>query len=162
MKKSYVIILFCLLVCSFFAGSYTSKKISADILYKKDTVYITKTVKEYLSKPDKIDFKHWDYSIPEQYFFTDTVRTKPVFIHDTLYIPINTYYYERLNGRLRIWASGYNVSLDKWELDEQHTIISKQKRLEFRIGIGPGIFYSPFTQRIDAGMGIFYGLTYKF
>lgn len=161
MKQSSFILIFFLILISFFGGMRVGSyyHLSPNPC---DTIYVTKTEKEYLPSPKSIDFKNWEISIPERLFYTDTIKTEPILIHDTLRIPIHSYYYEQLNGRLRIWASGYNVSLDKWELDEQHTIISKQKRLEFKLGIGPGVIYSPFTQRVDAGMGIFWGLTYKF
>jgi hypothetical protein len=117
--------------------------------------------------PVSVDLKGWDISVPVVYFTSDTLYvtdtvTVPVFIHDTLYIPISTSRFDLLDGRMRLWVSGYKVSLDRWELDERTATITERKRWSVSAGVGPGVVYSPFTRRVDAGIGLFGGITYNF
>lgn len=83
-------------------------------------------------------------------------------VKDTVYLPIAQKYYECLDGRLRLWVSGYQPQLDKWELDEQTKVVNYRKRWSFSVGVGPAIIYSPFHNNMDAGVGIFGGFTYTF
>lgn len=133
-----------------------------------DTTYITKTLSETLPAAKSETFQSWKLLVIPNDVETrvdtlhrrDTTRV-PVFIHDTLYLPITQKYYERLDGRLRLWVSGYEPQLDKWELDERTAIV--KKRLGFSVGVGTGVIYTPFHKsHIDAGLGVYGGLTYSF
>lgn len=150
-----------------FVGGLRLGRRTATPLQSRDTIFVAKTIYEEKPVATSVDFKRWDISVPQVLYSTDTlVRTDtisiPMIIRDTLYVPIKEYYYERLDGRLRLWIDGYNVSLAKWELDEQSAIVRERKRWGFSVGIGPSFIYSPFHNGIDAGVGIFGGLTYSF
>lgn len=147
-----------------FAGGYKFGAATGVPMSDRDTVYVTKTVTEHRPVAKTTTFKGWS-PVPNYIFTKDTLTVRdtiPVVVHDTLYVPITTAYYERLNGRLRLWVSGYQPRLDKFELDEQTKIVPYRKHWGFSVGVGPSVIYSPFHNNIDAGIGIFGGFTYTF
>lgn len=164
MKQKNTIVLIISIIIAFAIGSafgrYGEKP---TVIERIDTLTVTKTVTETLPAPEWKTLVRWSFISD-----TDTlVREKdvPYYIHDTIYVPISQSYYERLDGRLRLWISGYETSLDKWELDEQTKYITeyKRKRFGFSIGAGPCVIYTPFHENhIDAGVGLFAGVTYNF
>lgn len=148
-------------IMAFCTGRSIGRKTSNNIILK-DTVIVTETVTEETPSADTIYVTRWE-RLPMEVVKRDTVLIEaPVFIRDTVYLPITTAYYERLDGRLRLWVSGYEPSLDKWELDEQVKLMPYRKKWGFSIGLGPAIIYSPFTGGLDSGVGIFGGITYTF
>lgn len=90
-----------------------------------------------VSQAQKTEFESCGISTPKQLFLTDTI--KPTSAFTSLRIPIHSYYHKYVGSGFQTLTSSYNISLDKWELDKQHSIISKQRRLEFKLGIGPGL-----------------------
>lgn len=165
--KNYISVALVILLCC--AACYLSglrrgrRGVQGGANAKADTVviYKTKTVAEPQFRTQT--FQRWAFFTEEQ---RDTVRERelvPYAVHDTVYVPIVQRYYEELDGRLRLWISGYQPTLDRFELDERETYITKQKKWGFSVGVGPGIIYSPFAPlHVDAGIGIFGGLTYTF
>lgn len=148
-------------ILSFYSGHRFGEKSSNNII-QLDTIVVTETIVEESPVADTIYLTRWE-RIPMEVVKRDTVSVvAPVFIRDTVYLPITTAYYERLNGRLRLWVNGYNTSLERWELDEQVKLMPYRKKWGFSIGIGPAIIYSPFMRGIDSGVGIFGGVTYTF
>lgn len=128
---------------------------------KIDTVYLYKTSSGQLPQYRFENFKSWAFFTETQ---TDTVRELvPYAVHDTVYVPITQRYYEELDGRLRLWVSGYRPTLDKWELDEVTMDVTRttRKRWGVSAGIGPAVIWSPF-HGMDAGVGVFGGVTYTF
>lgn len=113
-----------------------------------------------VTQAQKLDLEDCEISIPKRLSRTDTIKATSVLT--SLRVPIHSYYHEYVGSGFQTQISSYNVSLDKWELDKQHSIISKQRRLEFKLGIGPGLIYAPFAQRFTLGWGFFYGLINKF
>lgn len=75
-------------------------------------------------------------------FFTDTIERENrtyIAIHDTVYLEREEKYYSELDGRLRMWVSGYEPSLDRWELDEKETTVRvTPKKPRWSVGIGAG------------------------
>lgn len=132
-------------------------------IHDTDTLIITKTVTEFLPAPKSIEFTRWAF-----FTETDTLNTVeyiPYAVNDTIFVPISQSYYERLDGRLRLWISGFDTSLDKFELDENYTHITHtiHKKWSWSVGAGPAIIYTPFhSNHIDAGIGLFGGVTYNF
>lgn len=130
---------------------------------KKDTTVVWRTKTVTAPPYQSQTLQRWAFFTEEH---RDTVRERelvPYAVHDTVYVPIVQRYYEELDGRLRLWISGWQPTLDRFELDERETVITRQKRWGFSVGVGPGVIYSPFTpSRIDAGIGLFGGLTYTF
>lgn len=158
--------LFILAVClmCFWSGIRVGRRgAQGGLNTRADTVvvYKTKTVTEPQFRTQT--FQRWAFFTEEQ---RDTVRERelvPYAVHDTVYVPIVQRYYEELDGRLRLWISGYQPTLDRLELDEKETYVTRRKKWGFSVGAGPGIIYSPFTpSHVDAGIGIFGGLTYTF
>lgn len=148
-------------ILSFYTGRRFGEK-SSDNIVLLDTVIVTETIVEEAPAPDTLYLTRWE-RIPVETIKHDTVSVvAPVFIRDTVYVPITTAYYERLDGRLRLWVNGYQTSLERWELDEQVKLMPYRKKWGFSIGIGPAIIYSPFMRGIDSGVGIFGGVTYTF
>lgn len=156
-------ILIAFTVMSFICGHKVGKKANNN-LTPNDTIIITNTVTETLPDPDTVWFERI-VKVPVDSIKIDTVyqsKEIPIIVHDTIYVPLSVSYYERLDGRLRLWVSGYQTSLVKWELDEQTKLVSCRKRWGISAGLGVAAIYSPFTQRFDAGIGTFFGLTYTF
>lgn len=107
--------------------------------------------------------------VPSYKFISDTVdriKTVELAIHDTtvVYLPREEKYYEENDGRLRLWVSGYEPRLDRWELDEKvatikETVQEPRKRWGFGVTAGYGasigadrsVTLSPFV-----GVGISY------
>lgn len=148
-------------ILSFYSGHRFGEKSSSNII-QLDTIVVTETIVEEAPVADTIYLTRWE-RVPMEVVKRDTVSVvAPVFIRDTVYLPITTAYYERLDGRLRLWVNGYNASLERWELDEQVKLMPYRKKWGFSIGIGPAIIYSPFVRGIDSGVGIFGGVTYTF
>lgn len=153
-------------VLSFCAGH---RRGARGVNMQRDTVVITKTHTEVRPEFKTEALLRWEPVRPALLPFPADSVEVPVtqIIHDTttntVYVPITQRYYERLDGRLRLWVSGYQPTLDRWELDEQTKVIRERKRWGFSVGVGPGVIYTPFHPlHIDAGIGIFGGVTYTF
>lgn len=132
-------------------------------IHDTDTLVVTRTVTEYLPAPKSTEFTRWAF-----FTETDTLHTVeyiPYAVNDTIFFPISQSYYERLDGRLRLWVSGFDTSLDKFELDELETHITHttHRKWSWSVGVGPALIYTPFhSNHIDAGLGVFAGVTYNF
>lgn len=146
-----------------FVGGYSIGKDRhrSPINAKTDTLFVYERKWADLPSFEGVTLKSWA-------FFTETVSDTtqievPVVIKDTIYVPITQKYYEQLDGRLRIWVSGYAPQLDRWELDEQSKIIREKSHWGLSVGVGPSVIYTPFHKvPIDAGVGVFAGVTYTF
>lgn len=152
--KKYLIfsgVLLLLLVGVFFFGSSWGKhRAFAEIEPQRDTVVIYKTKSGGGSLPMKEFFKGFDVTIPNMCFLTipDTLRVPEIVtIHDTvmIYVPLSQQYFEENGGRLRIWTTGYKVSLDKWEVDESETVLTPKPKYNKLFVEGTAIYdKSPF------------------
>ena len=154
-------------VAAFFLGRRTAPE--SEPSARVDTVVVWKVKSEdrpQFEAEKLLEFRSYNITAARPIFLesTDTVEKLIPYVKDSLiYVPITQQYYERNDGHLRLWVSGYNTSLDRWELDEPEMIVTKRKRWGFSVGAGPAVIYTPFYKpHIDAGIGIFAGLTYTF
>lgn len=126
-KYEWILIPLVLAVGSFFGGSYCGQqKVLASIESKSDT--ITKIVPVYKDFPEPVKTARLGYvAVPTYKFLSDTITTvETAYLHDTtvVYLPREQKYYEEADGKLRLWVSGYNPRLDRYELDLPQTIIT--------------------------------------
>lgn len=153
------------MAAAFFAGGFaaSNKAHKGGNNRPTDTlvVYKTKVVSEPQFKTQEL--VRWAFFTEER---TDTVKERqlvPYAVHDTIYVPIVQRYYEELDGRLRLWISGYRPTLDRFELDERETYITRQKKWGFSVATGPAVILTPFHKcPVDAGWGIMGGISYTF
>lgn len=108
---------------------------------------IIKKVSVYKDFPDPVKTASAGFvPIPSYRFFSDTItREIATVLHetDTVWLPREQKYYEEDEGRLRLWVSGFDPQLDRWELDRVETTITetytpRRKRwgLTFTAGYG--------------------------
>lgn len=165
--RDYAVMLLAVLLCCaacYLSGLRRGKRSpQGGVNGKADTVVIYRTHSATAPAFQAQTFQRWAFFTEER---TDTVTVRepvPYAVHDTVYVPIVQRYYEELDGRLRLWISGYQPTLDRYELDEIETTVTRRKRWGFSVGAGPGIIYTPFHPcPIDAGIGVFGGITYTF
>lgn len=127
-----IIIAGLLVAVGFAAGHYATKRgHSGGIREIRDTVTVYRT--KYAERPvETASIQVGTIAVPRMYFFTDTMRVEtetavPVPVHDTVYLPRTQKYYCENEGRLRLWVSGYEPALDRWELDEKETTVTVRR-----------------------------------
>ena len=151
-KYEWVLIPLLLIVVAFFGGDYYGqRKVENSIVSKTDT--ITKIIPIYKDFPDPVASASVGFiPIPSYAFITDTVTNEHYIpVHDTtvLYLPREQKYYEEDDGRLRLWVSGYDPRLDRYELDKTETVITNTVTTapaRFSLGIIGG-FCAKFPQK---------------
>lgn len=170
MKNEWIIvpIALLLLVAAFFGGDYYGqRKVENSLESKTDTV--VKVVPVYKDFPDPVSTASAGFiSIPTYAFITDTVtQEKLAVIHDTtvVYLPREQKYYEEDEGRLRLWVSGYDPRLDRYELDRiekvvTQTIVEKPSRWGLSLSGGYGAAY--YDKRVILAPYIGIGISYTF
>lgn len=171
-----------------FAGHRWGKRSVIPPASAPDTVTIYKTRAGLDAYVKKIEFDHWDLTIPSL-SFTDTVYTEPIvkIVKDTVrvYVPISNQYFELDEGRVRLWTSGYKVNINSWEVDERtnfvnppfkhHHIwigadgyINNNPRLvisanygyttKWGLTLSGGVGYEPLSKQFEARVGLNWGL----
>lgn len=166
-KCEWVIFPLVLVLSSFFAGSYYGqRKVLASIEVKRDTVVRVVTVYKDFPQPAKTsEIGH--ISVPAYRFISDTItREKVAFLHDTtvVYLPREQKYYSEADGKLRLWISGYEPRLDRYELDMEtvtvtNTVRMKPPRWSISINGGYGVTMSEGRMRLSPYVG--FGLSYS-
>lgn len=126
-KVGWILIPLILMAVSFYGGTrYGYRKAIEGMESKTDTV--TKVVSVYKDFPDPQKSASAGFiPIPTYKFITDTVtQGKIAVIHDTptVYLPREQKYYEEDDGRLRLWVSGFEPRLDRFELDHVEKIVT--------------------------------------
>lgn len=164
---SYVIIfgIGCILGCSLMSLTARRGGMNEPHVEKSDTVVVYRRVEGTNASRDAMELKRWDIEIPSLAIFTDTIVTERVrVVNDTIYVPISQSFYSLDEGRLRIWASGYKVNIDRWEVDERTRTITNTmtRHWNFSVGVGPGVMYAPFSRKVDVGVGVWGGVSYCF
>jgi len=157
-----------LIVAAFFGGDYYGqRKVEKSLVSERDTVI--KTVTVYKDFPDPVETASAGFiQIPTYKFITDTVtQEKLAMLHDTtyVYLPREQKYYKEEEGRLRLWVSGYDPRLDRYELDAETVTITNtvtEKRSRWGIGIsgGYGVTLVGKTVQLSPYIGI--GINYTF
>ena len=158
-----------LIVGSFFIGSHHGqRKIENSLESKTDTV--TKVFPVYKDFPDPVSSASVGFiAIPKYAFVTDSI---PYAVHDTtmkyVYVLREQKYYEEDEGRLRIWVSGYEPRLDRYELDKAETVINNtvyvnppKWQFSFDGGIGADIFKNTFALYPFIGSRVEYDSKFK-
>lgn len=130
--RKYVIpiIIAALLAISFFVGSLWGKRrAQSGFSTQCDTLYIETTKSGSTASILSSSFLEWErVSIPQFVGFTDTLKVPQVIVEkDTVrvYVPMSQTLFALNDGKVRVWASGYNVSIDRWEVDEVTREITK-------------------------------------
>lgn len=158
-KIAWLVLTIIVLMVSFFAGCRFERwrigpiESSADTVYQKVTVY-----KDYPDPVKTVSAGM--IAVPRYLFFTESAaetETKYVYISQDLqkllplnnqllflpretnvmqfnmpyvYLPRQQEYYEEQNGRLRIWVSGYEPRLDRYEWDDVTATITETRQLK--------------------------------
>lgn len=143
-KYEWVLIPLLLIVAAFFCGDYYGqRKVENSLESKTDT--ITKIVPIYKDFPDPVASASVGFiPIPAYAFITDTVTQERIaVIHDPtpVYLPREQKYYEEDEGRLRLWVSGYDTRLDRYELDHVENVVTNTVIVppkKFSLGISGG------------------------
>lgn len=138
-----------LMVCAFFFGRTTALKSIAEGEKTVDTV--TKYVPMWKDFPQPTKtVQMGSIAVPKYLFLADSVdRLVPYAVHDTttqyVYLPREQKYYEEADGHLRLWVSGYEPRLDRWEADFKETVVAET--------------YKPPPKRWGIGLAAGYGLS---
>ena len=167
-KCEWIIPVLLILGGTFFGGmKYGEHRAYASIEVGRDTVIKTVTVYKDFPQPKETASAGF-IAIPAYKFFTDTVyATNTVLQHDTtvVYLPREQQYYEEEEGRLRLWVSGYEPRLDRYELDAQvititNTVTEKPSRWGLSISGGYGVALVGKSVQLAPYIGV--GVSYTF
>lgn len=127
-------------------------KVQIDTLVIRDTLCVLKPVEITKTVVQKVLVKS-----------TDTLT-----IRDTLYSVQNREEKTYESKDYKAVVSGIMPSLDYIAVYPETKIITKDNYITsrrawgFSVGAGPGVIYSPFNKGIDAGIGVWGGVTYTF
>ena len=158
-----------LLVVCWFGGDHHGRRVAfAEAESKTDTV--TKVITLWKEAPQPAKTALLGYvPVPAYKFLTDTierVKTAEIVLHDTtvVYLPREQKYYEENDGRLRLWVSGYDPRLDRWELDERQTTITQTvvPRRRWGIGVTAGYGLALTEPKVALSPFVGVGITYAF
>ena len=158
------------LALSFYAGDRFERWRIGPMESSVDTVYRTVTVYKDFPDPVKTTFAGW-IPVPRYMFFTDTTEIKvqvPVpgdTVTQYVYLPKEQKYYEEEDGKLRMWISGYQPVLDRYEVDWTTTVITNtitQKERHWGLGVSGGYGLTYHDGRVYAGPTISVTISYNF
>lgn len=152
----------------FFAGrSYERKNAAGHEASRLDTVTRIVTVYKDFPKPQETALSGF-VSVPAYKFITDTVtcvETAEIAVHDTtvVYLPRERKYYEEEDGRLRLWVSGYDPSLDRYEISwpettVTRTVLPRRWSLGVTAGYGAALHDKTVTLSPFVGFGVNYAI----
>ena len=165
-KYEWVAIPLVLVVVSFLGGSrYGQKKVLASIENKSDTIVRVVPVYKNFPQPQKTAILGY-LSVPKYKFLTDTINTvESLVLHDTtvVYLPREQKYYTEADGALRLWVSGYDPRLDRYELDLSETVITNtvtEKASRWGLSINAGYGFSLHDKIVYPSPYIGVGISY--
>lgn len=157
-----------LLGASFLGGmKYGEYRADAQTEVMRDTVI--KTITYYKDFPNPQETASIGFvPVPTYKFITDTIRAvETAYLHDTtvVYLPREQKYYEEAEGSLRLWVSGYDPRLDRYEFDSQvvtikETVKEKPSRWGISISGGYGAALNGKTVILSPYIGV--GISYTF
>ena len=166
-KCEWILVPLVLVVGSFLGGShYGQQKVLANIETKSDT--ITKVVPVYKDFPQPAKTALSGFvGVPKYKFITDTLHSvETAYLHDTtvVYLPREEKFYSEADGRLRLWISGYEPKLDRYELDEvtntvTNTVKVKPPRWSISINGGYGVCLN--EGRVILAPNVSVGISYR-
>ena len=168
-KSEWVLIPLILVAAAFFGGSHYGARLTEQrILASRDTVTRVVTVYKDFPQPQKAAI-FGTLAVPRYKFLSDTVKAvETLVLHDTafIYLPREQKYYEEDSARVRIWVSGYEPRLDRYEVDRQERIITQttERRVPARWGLGLSAGYGLALadgRRVVASPYLGVGLTYN-
>lgn len=132
-RVEWIFALLLLVPLSFLAGTQHGKvKAIESLEVGRDTV--KKVVHVWKDFPDPVKTVSAGFvALPAYRFLTDTVSRDvnhfiPVYLKDssdTVFLPREQRFYSEDEGRLRLWVSGVDPSLDRYELDRIETTIAE-------------------------------------
>lgn len=119
-----------LLATSFFGGSLWGKRRALSVFSARvDTLYVEKTKSGSTALILDKKFISWDkVVVPDILPVVDTMSVPQIIRErDTtwVYVPISQTYFALNEGKVRIWASGYKVGIDRWEMDEVTKVVTR-------------------------------------
>ena len=130
MTRRELLTLLALLAVGFILGFIGGCKVSAlrqkDLEVERDTV--KKVVTAYKDFPQPVKaIAAGMIPVPKYLFFTDSIPFEVPVPGPTeyVYLPREQKYYEEADGHLRMWVSGYDPRLDKYEWDAITTTITQ-------------------------------------
>ena len=166
----WVLLPLLLIVGSFYAGRYVGVVQAAETgVAKTDTVVRIVTQYKEFPQPAKTALAGF-VPVPRYMFLTDTVtivQSAQTAAQDTtlVYLPREQQYYEEADGRLRLWVSGYDPRLDRWEMDERQAIVTqtvtpRRSRWSLGVSAGYGVVLAGDAVRLApyVGVGVQYAL----
>ena len=159
-----------LIACSFLIGRATAPLPEAETV--RDT--ITKIVPVWKDFPQPVKTVSAGFvAIPAYRFLTDTVVNNvdhyiPIVLPDstgTVFLQREQKFYSEDDGRLRLWVSGVDPSLDRYELDHIETTVTETihpapKRWGLSVTLGVGVSYV--GGEIKAGPAVTVGISRSF
>lgn len=169
-KFEWLVVPVVLILAAWFSGDYYGQKKVRDTWEAQvDTTVRIVTIYKDFPKPQKEAFSGY-LRVPAYRFISDTIERIrwaeiAIPVHDTtvVYLPREEKYYEEEDGRLRVWVSGYEPSLDRYELDLPTTTITttiKEKPQRWGIGISGGYGASLYDKKVILAPYIGIGITY--
>lgn len=149
---------------------YGRAKAFANAESKRDTVVRIVTAWKDFPQPAKTAFSGY-VSVPAYKFLTDTVKAVQwaeiaIPVHDTtvVYLPREQKYYDEEDGRLKVWISGYEPRLDRYEVSWPETTITQtvipKKRWSLGVTAGYGLSLQDQAVILSPFVGV--GITYAF
>lgn len=167
-KCEWLIVPAVLIAAAWFSGDYYGrKKVIQSYESKTDTVTKIVTVFKDYPEPTKTAIVGF-VPVPTYKFLTDTVKAvewAEIAVHDTtvIYLPREQKYYEREEGRLKVWISGYEPSLDRYEISWPETTITQsyvQRPRRWSLGVTAGYGATLHDKAVVLSPYVGVGLTY--
>lgn len=173
MTRRELILWLAIIAAGFLAGFIGGYNVA--VYQQKKAVHERDTVKKVIPVwkdfPDPVKTVSAGFvALPAYRFLTDTVSRDvnhfiPVYLRDssdTVFLPREQRFYSEDEGRLRLWVSGVDPSLDRYELDRIETTITetiypapKRWGLDLYMGFG-GTFTSQPLLNAQAGLELRY------
>lgn len=162
----WVLIPALILLSVFYGGMRWGEKKALDgMVAKRDTVTKIVSVYKNFPEPQKTALVGY-FAVPRYKFLTDTLKSvETLVLHDTtlVYLPREQRYYEEDSARVRIWISGYEPRLDRYEFDIPTTTVTTtvvQRASRWGLSINAGYGFSLHDKIVYPSPYIGVGISY--